>query len=270
MPEIPKADHPASDIALAAHLGNRLPDGGPRYKETPHDPALYRAQLAEPYNTVTATFFILIAFFWLGRLWGRFRQHPFVTLCLPILLTGGIGGTLYHATRSDRLFFLLDVIPISVLGAAGSIFLMIRLGRSLGFARMLVYSAGLVCVYLGMNVMLFRFVTFPNPNLRVNLSYATLAMILLIPLFVVLIRTRFRHAGWVIGGLLSFGIAWFCRLIDRGDLDTLPMGTHWLWHTFGAITTFAIAQYFYLLEGMESGSCSEKPGSSPTRNPSPS
>lgn len=228
---------------------DRLPDGGPRYKETPADPATIRVQLAEPYNAVTASFFVLIAVFWLGRLWGRFRQFPFVTICLPILLAGGIGGTLYHATRSERAYFLLDVIPISLLGGIASIYLSFRLGRTLGFWRVLAYAMGLIVVYIGCNFVLFRAIQFPNPNLRVNLSYASLAVILLIPLGVVLIRTRFRHAGWVAGGLACFGIAWFCRLIDRTSLDTLPMGTHWLWHTFGAMTTFALAQYFYLLEG---------------------
>lgn len=259
MPEFSASDRTGSEPVFPSRPGDRLTDGGPRYKETPLDPALHTVHLAEPFNTVTATFFILIVFFWLGRLWGRFRQFPFVTMCLPILLTGGIGGTLYHAARSDRLFFLLDVIPISVLGAAGSIFLTFRLGRTLGIWRVLAYSIGLLCVYFAVNLVLFRFVQFPNPNLRVNLSYAMLALMLLIPLVAVLIRTRFRHAGWVIGGLFCFGIAWFCRLIDRSSLDTLPMGTHWLWHTFGAITTFAIAQYFYLLEG----------GSPPSRTAAP-
>ena len=27
------------------------------------------------------------------------------------------------------------------------------------------------------------------------------------------------------------------------------MGSHWLWHTFGAITTVLIVEYFYLVEG---------------------
>ena len=229
----------------------RLPDGGPRYKESPADPATFQPQLAEPYNAVTAALFVLIAVFWMGRLWGRFARFPFVTICLPILLAGGIGGTLYHATRADRLYFLLDVIPIQILGLIGAIFLTLRLARTVGYVRVLGYAVGLLAVSVGLNLFVFRSIPLPAgyPNLRVNLSYASLAAVLLIPMFAVLARTRFRHAGWVVGGLASFGIAWFCRLIDRGPLDTLPMGTHWLWHTFGAITTFAIAQYFYRLEG---------------------
>ena len=235
----------------STRLPARLPDGGPWYKETPADPAAFHAQLAEPYNTVTATLFVLIAVFWMGRLWGRFARYPFVTICLPVLLAGGVGGTLYHATRADRLYFLLDVIPIQILGAAGSVFLTFRLAARVGYLRVLAYSVGLVAVFVALNAVVIRAIPLPAgvPNLRVNMHYATLALVLLVPMGVVLVRTKFRYAGWVAGGLASFGIAWFCRLVDGGTRDVLPMGTHWLWHTFGAVTTFAIAQYFYLLEG---------------------
>lgn len=232
---------------MTTTLTDRLPDGGPRYKETPPDPAAVR--LAEPYNAVTAEFFILIVVFWVGRLWGRFGRYPFVTCCMPILLAGGIGGTLYHACRTQKAYFLLDVIPISLLGVAGAIYLTIRLGRSLGVWRVLGVAAGLIAAYVLVNVVLFQLAPTSIRNLRVNLSYASLALIILVPLVVVLVRTRFRHVGWVAGGLASFGIAWFCRLVDGTPWDSLPMGTHWLWHTFGAITTLALIEYFYRIEG---------------------
>ncbi len=238
---------PEPDHFFVGRLPDRLPDGGPRYKETPPDPAA--VPVAEPYNAVTASLFIVIVLVWVWRLWGRFRQYPFITACAPILLAGGIGGTLYHAFRTQRTYFLLDVIPISLLGAAGSIYLTIRLGRSLGLWKVLGVSVGLLAAYLFVNGVLFRTLRPTNPNLTVNLSYASLAVILLIPLVVTMARTRFRHSGWVFGGLASFGIAWFCRLVDNTPWGDLPMGTHWLWHTFGAITTWALIEYFYRIEG---------------------
>ena len=48
--------------------------------------------------------------------------------------------------------------------------------------------------------------------------------------------------------LACFGIAFFCRLVDRTPYGDLPMGTHWLWHTFGAISTALIIEYFYKVE----------------------
>ena len=238
---------PEPDHFFVGQVGSRMPDGGPRYKETPPDPTA--VPVAEPFNAVTASFFVLIVAFWFWRLWGRFGRFPFLTACMPILLAGGIGGTLYHAFRTQRVWFLMDVIPISVLGVAGAVYLTVRLGRALGPWKVLAVAVGLIAVYLFVNGVLFRMVLRPgNPNLTVNLSYASLALILLLPLGVVLVRTRFRHGGWVATALASFAVAWFCRLVDGGTYDPLAMGTHWLWHTFGAITTLAITEYFYLLE----------------------
>lgn len=246
-PAAPAPQQSEPDHFFVGRLGDRLPDGGPRYKETPPDP--WAVPVAEPYNAVTASLFIFIVIAWAIRLRGRFRQFPFITACMPILLAGGIGGTLYHAFRTQRAYFLLDVIPISLLGAAGAIYLTIRLGRTLGLTKVLFVSVGLLLFYLLVNGVLFQTIRSTNRNLTVNLSYASLALILLIPLVVVLIRTRFRHVGWVAAALASFGHAWFCRLADNTPYVDLPMGTHWLWHTYGALTTWFLVEYFYRIEG---------------------
>ena len=122
-------------------------------------------------------------------------------------------------------------------------------GSAYGMARVLVVTCGLVGLYVFVNGLLFRTIRADNPNLTVNLSYASLAVMILLPLGFTLARTRFRHVGWIVGGLASFFIAWFCRLVDNTPWGDLPMGTHWLWHIFGAVTTQAVFEYFYRLEG---------------------
>ncbi len=234
------------DHFFVGWVGDRLPDGGPRYRETPPDPTA--VPVAEPFNAVTASFFILIVAFWVWRLWGRFGRYPFLTACLPILLAGGIGGTLYHAFRTRRAWFLMDVIPIQLLGLAAAVYLAVRLGKALGAWKVVGTAVGLLTLFAVLNAVFFRLLQGLSPNLPVNLAYASLALVVILPLAVVLVRTRYRHVGWVVGALASFGIAWFCRLVDGGTYDPLQMGTHWLWHTFGAITTLAITEYFYLLE----------------------
>jgi len=228
-------------------------DGGPVYKETPLDPTLVR--IAEPCNTITASFFILIVAVWFWRLRGRYRQYPFITCCMPILLIGGIGGTLYHALRTETIWMLMDVIPIGLLGGLGSSYLAIRLGKIYGLGWMLAAAVGLLGIYLVVNAFVLPLFEFPG-NWKINLNYALLAVILLVPVAVVMVRTRFRDGAWIAGSLLSFGIAWFCRLMDNSPWvpvnapwADLPMGTHWLWHTFGAITTCGIIEYFYRIEG---------------------
>ena len=258
---IPPAEPAEPDHFFLGRLPDRLPDGGPRYQETPVDPT--QVSIAEPWNAVTASFFIFIVLFWVIRLRGRFTSHLFITCCMPILLVGGIGGTLYHAFRTQRAYFLMDVIPISLLGAAGAIYLTLRLGKSLGLGRVLAVATGLLAFYLGMNMFVFRMIPFPNRNWPVNLSYFSLAFILMVPLVVVLIRTRFRYVSWIIAGLISFVIAWFCRLVDGTPWGDLPMGTHWLWHSFGAFTTLMLTEYFYRIGSVSFQSSPSAPGTSP-------
>jgi hypothetical protein len=253
-----RTDNP--DHFLVGAVSGRLKtDGGPRYKETPLEEVLTGPNppyIAEPYNAATAALFILIAVIWGWRvLKAGVRNHPFVASCLPILLVGGIGGTLYHASRSQFIYFLLDVIPISLLGLAGSIYLLVRIGSHAGWQRLVGYGLGAISVYLFLNGFLFRGLLKSalahHPQLTVNLSYASLAAIVIIPLIFVLVRTRFRHGTLVAGAIVSFGIAWFCRLVDQSMMTDLPMGTHWLWHLFGALTTAMMIEYFFRLEQEE-------------------
>src|SRR5215467_15628202 len=227
---------------------DRMPDRGPRYTETPADPYAANApSIAEPWNAVTAALFIVIVAVWAWRLRGRFRDYPFLVCCMPILLAGGIGGTLYHATRASSVYFYLDVVPISLLGLAGSLYMAFRY---FGRRRLWVLPAAIV-FYIACNALLFTITGPISGALRINLSYASLAILILTPIALVLIRTRFRHGGWVVAGLISFAIAWFFRLVDREPemVAHLPMGTHWLWHTFGALSTVFVVEYFYLVEG---------------------
>src|SRR5262245_63040171 len=120
MPNTQQPEPPATQPDWALLNNGRMRDYGPRYIETPPDPNSPDAPIiAEPWNTVTAAFFIVIALYWLWRLQGRYREFPFLCSCLPILYAGGIGGTLFHATRVSRFYFLLDVIPITLLGILG-------------------------------------------------------------------------------------------------------------------------------------------------------
>ena len=107
---------------------------------------------------------------------------------------------------------------------------------------------GALLVYACVNSLVFQYVPRQNIKWAVNISYASLAALVLTPIALVLIRTRFRHGGWVVAGLISFVIAWFCRLLDHEAAEFLPMGSHWLWHTFGAITTMLIVEFFYHVE----------------------
>src|SRR4051812_23472103 len=64
---------PASETSPIADPNERT-IWGPLYKETPPDPfAPDVAFPAEPWNTVTASFFVLIVLFWAWRLRGQYQ-----------------------------------------------------------------------------------------------------------------------------------------------------------------------------------------------------
>jgi hypothetical protein len=220
----------------------RLADWGPRYVETPPNPADYAGFVAEPWNTGSALLFVAIAIVWIWALRGRYRDHPFLTMCLPILLTGGIGGALYHGLRTYPVFFLMDVVPIFFLGLSVTMWLWVRLGPNL---RNLI---GVVAL-LAFLQLVARNSSLPQ-HWTINISYASLALIVVIPVALALVRTRFRYGGWVYTALACFAIAWTCRIADIVRPPLLPMGTHWLWHFFGALTTAAMSMYVFYIEGI--------------------
>ena len=191
---------------------------------------IFTGWVAEPWNTASACLFVIISVAWLFALRGRYRQHPFLTMCLPILATGGVGGVLFHGLRQYRAFFLMDVIPIYLLGMVVSVWLWVRLGPRL------LHLIGMI-VFLGILQLLGHFQL--PVHWAINLSYACLAILVILPLALALVRTRFRHGGWVYTAFVCFAIAWTCRGIDPKRL--LPMGTHWLWHVFGAATTASLS-----------------------------
>lgn len=244
MPAANDADLPASQPDWALLTNREMPDGGPRYTETPLDPFSPEARFpAEPWNAATASLFIVLVFVWARRLRGRWRDFPFLSCCLPILLAGGIGGTLYHATRTSLVLFLLDVLPISILGLAGAVYMAIRFWGRRGWW----FVPAATSFYVGVNSLLFATIG-PGKTLAVNLSYAAIAIVILTPTALVLVRTRFRHVGWVVAGVVAFTIAWFFRLVDLRIGHLLPMGSHWLWHIFGALATAFLIEYFHLVE----------------------
>jgi hypothetical protein len=223
------AEGPASEPP-----GRPLPaDGGPVYAETD----LTRS-IAEPLNAASALAFVALAGLWAWRLRGRFRRHAFLAGCLPLLAAGGVGGTLYHAFRRSPAFYLLDVVPISLLAVSVSTYLWARLRRWW-------YLVLALPIYFAVGAL-------PRAELShavINLSYLLLAVVILLPVLLTLRLTRWRGARWVGLALGLFAVALALRAID--PVAAVPGGTHWLWHLFGAAATAALAEYLYRLGPIE-------------------
>ncbi|MEJ5102758.1 hypothetical protein [Chryseobacterium sp. MYb328] len=212
---------------------NQLPpDGGMLYKET--DMAHF---FPEPLNAITAVLFLAIAIFWTLKMKDNFKEYPFLTYCLVLLYIGAIGGTIYHAFRQWPVFIMMDWMPIMVLCfSAGFYFL----AQSLKWY----YAIVMVLIYLVLTLGLRNWILADKPSLFINVNYAIMASFVLFSVLSYLIYTQWKAGKWVGFALLSFVFALTSRIIDKWEW--LTFGTHFLWHTFGAIATFCMFNYIYL------------------------
>jgi hypothetical protein len=103
-----------------------------------------------------------------------------------------------------------------------------------------------VVAVVGLAVLLQRLAWFLPTQYAISVSYASLALLILVPTAVLLVQTRFRDGGWVVLALACFGTALFFRVADAWHW-LAPVGTHWLWHVFGAAATAALIEYLYRL-----------------------
>jgi hemolysin III len=219
-------------------LARRLEDlPGPRYVETD----LSRT-IVEPFNALSAGLFLFLAGWWILRLWPRRRHFAFLLGTMPLLIIGGVGGTVYHAFRGHRAWLLMDWIPIALLTFAAGVYLWARLLRRWWYA--------LVIPPLVFAIQSVNFRTLPR-GLAINASYSLLAAVVIVPAGLVLIRTRGRHGAWFLTGVAAFIAALSCRALDWRLARLLPMGSHWLWHVFGAVACHFCLEYLYRLRSDE-------------------
>ena len=212
-------------------IAQNPPDGGTIYTETN-----LQHFFPEPLNAITSCFFLAIAIYWTIKLIKDNQSHPFLTYCLILLYIGGIGGTTYHALRQWPIFIMMDWMPIMILCISAGVYFLAKLTKWY-------YALMLVAVYVGFQF-LFRNYLATNMNLFVNVNYAMMAALVLLPVLGFLIKTKWKNGKWVGIALLSFIIALTFRIADKWEI--VSFGTHFLWHTFGAIASFCMFNYIYL------------------------
>lgn len=208
-----------------------LADGGPRYFETD-----FSLLIVEPYNMLSAALFLIIVADWTHKLRGRFSRQMFLTVAVPILAIGGIGGTIYHGFRTAQFFLVMDWLPILILSLMACYY----------FTHLATKNR-----WIGAVLIVFVFVAHESihallrPSIANNLAYTLLALTIMIPLLSVVFTSNGKHAKWVIFSLISFCIALGFRMADPFGL--LPMGTHFLGHLFGALACHAMFVYIFKL-----------------------
>jgi hypothetical protein len=209
----------------------RLADGGPKYAET--DLSQF---IVEPWNAASAALFVVMVAYWAVKLHYSRKRNSFLRYSMPILAIGGVGGTLYHAFRSSHYYLIMDYLPIMVLCLSAGLYFTYKV---VGRKRYLSVAT--------VGAILAQYVAFKYspPTWATNVSYALLASYILVPVLFFMWKTQFRYYYYVGAALLSFAAALFCRIADFWQEPLLEFGTHWLWHTFGALACHLMFTYLF-------------------------
>lgn len=213
-----------------------LPDHGPIYTET----VLGRFPV-EPWNTFSNLIFLFTFLYFFRQVRNNLSAYPLLRVCLPILFIGFVGGTIFHATRSSRIWLMMDYIPI----------LLICLFAAFYFWKDFSGSYLLAFIGIAFPFALIRFLWTVSSLAvmhKVAIGYSTLALSLIIPAFLCARKEKWAGAKFLFLSIASFLIAIVCRSIDQTFGTILPMGTHFLWHLFGGLSAFCMLKF---AEGFE-------------------
>ncbi len=215
-----------------------LPDGGPIYTETD-----VKAMIVEPFNTLSALLFIIMSVYWYGRLKGRFSQFKFLTTSLLLLTIGGVGGLMYHAFRYSSYFLYMDWMPIMILCIMTGMYFMYKVMNNWW------YTIGFFLFVFITDRVAWELIPEHNGHLRANVNYAILGLTVLIPTYLILLKIKFKNWYLVAMAFASFIVALFFRIAD--DWGFLSMGTHFLWHSFGAVAGNFMFLFIYRTKLLE-------------------
>lgn len=214
---------------------HELSDFGPIYTET----NLERFPV-EPLNTVSNILFLVVALYWLRKI-NIYKSKDFRTylkVSLPLLLTGYIGGTVYHATRSHVGWMLMDVVPIYFIGVITSTYHW----RLIRFSLFQILGAFVFLLVIPLTIL---WTVVPSSPHTSTLGYLCLVIAVVAPLVIDLVKTRFRFLKEFLVPLILISMALTFRSLDSTSWvqEHFSIGTHWLWHTFGALTCYFLVRF---------------------------
>lgn len=213
-------------------------DGGVVYAETD-----LNNFVAEPWNALSSLTFLIPAFYWFIKLKGEYRNYPFLVTCMPLLVLGGIGSTIYHAFRTSYFFLLMDVVPIALLTLIVGIYFWWKVIEKWS------YVAIISIVFIALRFMAYNEIAFGRQQ-AINISYFITGIMIFVPAFLLLLKTNYHGLKTLIGATLLFILSLTFRQIDT-PFFFLPMGTHWLWHVSCAAGAYFLGQYLYLIANLQ-------------------
>jgi hemolysin III len=196
----------------------------------------------EPWNTYSNLIFLFTFLYWAYRTKLNIKQFTFLSYCLPILFVGYVGGTVYHATRSHSVWLILDFGPIYILSIAISLKYWNVFIKDLKKTLFSIFLPTCLIIYL------LRFLPFEK-NVRISIGYLFLAATSALPLALYANKNRSINNNNIVYALIFFALAISARVIEKAYPDIVtsifPMGTHWIWHTLGGVTTHFMIRFVY-------------------------
>lgn len=202
---------------------------GPRYCETGHTIGF----LQEPVNAATSIIPLIAAAAILFYMYRHEVQTWYLHLLALFLALTGVGSFLWHGFREPWML-ALDVLPgLFTLFIFAFAWAYLLKGRFLGYgAVFFLIAAQWLFSYLPLSFMLARFAA-------------------VIPVAAILISlTAYRSSRFALlaAGVLAIAIlAAAFRTVDLSVCETVPFGTHFLWHTFLSLAVFAGAVFLIKL-----------------------
>lgn len=212
-------------------------DSGPIYQET-----IEGRFPVEPFNTFSNLIFIVTLIYFGRKIFKNPIQHPFFLFAIPVIFISWIGGTMFHGTRSHEFWLVLDWLPIMIVCLGGIVYFLGKIEK-VWWKRVLLFLG-----ILGLSIVP-RLLPIPN-TYRISFGYFITALTVVGPFVWYAFKTHWKNAKLILFGFLIFALAVTFRTLDnlvvKGSLDpVLPMGTHWLWHTFGGVAVFFLLHYIY-------------------------
>lgn len=210
-------------------------DSGPIYAET----LLYDGHdfIVEPWNLLSNLFFICLALFWLRSRY-QYQLPASFLYCLIILAIGWVGGSLYHGFRNFELWYWMDFIPI---------YLLTFLASSWFWHQIRHWTIGFILFLFFFTPSIWQLNHQFNSPLIINLSYLGLMISIVLPIVILAKSHAFQNFFWMAATLASFALALFFRKFDIEFSRWINHGTHFLWHTFGALSVHFLIIYVGIL-----------------------
>lgn len=215
-------------------------DSGPIYQETlvAHDHFL-----AEPWNAISSLAIVLPAIYWAIKLQKhQVRDFLFMWYCIPLLILGGTGSTLYHGFRNSEWLLLLDVLPTAIMTLSIGVLFWFR------YLKNWYVTIGLFALSFIIRYFIYQVV---SDHTATNIAYFVTGILIFLPILLYLKRNNWLGLKWIVLSVLFLVLSLVFREIDRRGIFDLEMGTHFLWHLLSGVGAFYLARFLYIMRLFE-------------------